>query len=87
MQLVYEKEKRLRMMMKMHGLGDAAYWLVMYGWFLLLYVAYIAVLLVFGSAVGISLFRQNDCGELGSMTTWWTISNLACSSRILADSL
>lgn len=24
--LVYEKEGRLRMMMKMHGLGDGAYW-------------------------------------------------------------
>lgn len=28
MQLVYEKERRLRMMMKMHGLGDTAYWCV-----------------------------------------------------------
>jgi len=28
MQLVYEKERRLRMMMKMHGLGDTAYWYV-----------------------------------------------------------
>jgi hypothetical protein len=27
-QLVYEKEKRLRIMMKMHGLGDGAYWCV-----------------------------------------------------------
>lgn len=26
LQLVYEKEKKLRMMMKMHGLGDMAYW-------------------------------------------------------------
>ena len=31
-QLVYEKEKRLRMMMKMHGLGDGAYWLITYTW-------------------------------------------------------
>ncbi len=31
-QLVYEKEKRLRMMMKMHGLGDGAYWLITYCW-------------------------------------------------------
>ena len=30
--LVYEKEKRLRMMMKMHGLGNGAYWLVTYCW-------------------------------------------------------
>lgn len=33
-QLVYEKEKRLRMMMKMHGLGDAAYWVVTYIWYM-----------------------------------------------------
>ena len=31
-QLVYEKEKRLCMMMKMHGLGDGVYWLVAYSW-------------------------------------------------------
>ena len=35
-QLVYEKEKRLRMMMKMHGLGDGAYWFVTYIWYLML---------------------------------------------------
>lgn len=28
LQLTYEKERRLRMMMKMHGLGDTAYWCV-----------------------------------------------------------
>jgi hypothetical protein len=31
-QLVYEKEKRLRVIMKMHGLPDTAYWLVSYLW-------------------------------------------------------
>jgi hypothetical protein len=29
--LVYEKEKRLRTIMKMHGLGDAAYWAIQVG--------------------------------------------------------
>jgi len=29
---VYEKEKRLRVIMKMHGLPDTAYWLVSYVW-------------------------------------------------------
>ena len=29
--LVYEKEKRLRTTMKMHGLGDAAYWAIQVG--------------------------------------------------------
>lgn len=62
MQLVYEKEKRLRMMMKMHGLGDAAYWMVMYAWFLLLYVAYMAVLVGFAGAVDMHIFSKNDYG-------------------------
>ncbi len=39
-QLVYEKEKRLRMMMKMHGLGDGAYWLITYLWYMILYIIY-----------------------------------------------
>jgi hypothetical protein len=30
-QLVYEKERRLRSIMKMHGLGDAAYWTIQVG--------------------------------------------------------
>lgn len=62
MQLVYEKERRLRMMMKMHGLGDAAYWLVMYSWFLLLYIAYMAIFVAFGSIVGLNMFRRNSYG-------------------------
>lgn len=48
-QLVYEKEKRLRMMMKMHGLGDVAYWVVTYLWFLLLYIVYIAIFIIVGA--------------------------------------
>ncbi|KAF5836372.1 hypothetical protein DUNSADRAFT_6008 [Dunaliella salina] len=31
-QLVYEKEFRLRVIMKMHGLPDSAYWIVSYVW-------------------------------------------------------
>lgn len=30
LQLVYDKEKKLRTMMKLHGLGDTAYWLALY---------------------------------------------------------
>ncbi|KAG1674978.1 hypothetical protein FOA52_014773 [Chlamydomonas sp. UWO 241] len=61
-QLVYEKEKRLRMMMKMHGLGDATYWLVTYVWFLLLYCVYMAVFLIIGSLLGLGLFVRNSYG-------------------------
>lgn len=62
MQLVYEKERRLRMMMKMHGLGDRAYWAVTYAWFFTLYVLYMAVFIGFGSAIGLNMFRKNDYG-------------------------
>lgn len=39
--IVYEKQFGLRIMMKMHGLGEAAYFTVQYLWFLALYCAYI----------------------------------------------
>jgi hypothetical protein len=68
MQLVYEKEKRLRMMMKMHGLGDTAYWIVMYSWFLLLYMVYMAIFVFFGSIVGLNMFRKNSYGEYLTFT-------------------
>lgn len=63
MQLVYEKENRLRMMMKMHGLGDAAYWIVTYGWFAVLYAAYMILFVFFGSVMGLSIFTKNDYGK------------------------
>jgi len=59
-QLVYEKERRLRMMMRMHGLGDGAYWLVTYLWFLALYALYMAVFVAFGAAIGLQVFRKNS---------------------------
>ncbi|KIZ06631.1 hypothetical protein MNEG_1315 [Monoraphidium neglectum] len=62
MQLVYEKEKRLRMMMKMHGLGDGAYWLVTYTWFYALYVLYMIVFIVFGSLIRLNMFIKNNIG-------------------------
>ncbi|KAG2490617.1 hypothetical protein HYH03_011009 [Edaphochlamys debaryana] len=61
-QLVYEKEKRLRMMMKMHGLGDGAYWLITYLWYLMLYVLYMAIFLIFGAGVGLDIFRKTSIG-------------------------
>jgi hypothetical protein len=60
--LVYEKQQGLRIMMKMHGLGDGAYFSVQYLWFLLLYCAYMAVLIIVASAVNIGFFRRNSYG-------------------------
>lgn len=62
MQLVQEKEKRLRAMMRLHGLGNAAYWAVTYAWYLILYLAYMAVFVGFGAAIGLKIFIYNDSG-------------------------
>lgn len=65
--LVYEKEKRLRVMMKMHGLGDGPYWLISYLYFLVISLFYIAAFVMYGSVIGITnllllqLHLQNFC--------------------------
>lgn len=51
---------RLRIMMKMHGLTDFAYYSVQYVWFLALYCIYMAVLIIMGTAVNIGFFRNNS---------------------------
>ena len=50
--LVYEKQQKLRAMMKMHGLGDIAYWTISYCYFLLISLIYMLLLVTFGSVVG-----------------------------------
>ncbi|KAJ8753351.1 hypothetical protein K2173_019750 [Erythroxylum novogranatense] len=57
--LVYEKQQKLRIMMKMHGLGDGPYLLITYFYFLLISVLYILVFVLFGSAIGLKFFRLN----------------------------
>ncbi|XP_021314989.1 ABC transporter A family member 8 isoform X2 [Sorghum bicolor] len=58
--LVYEKQQKLRAMMKMHGLGDMAYWTISYCYFLLISLLYIFLLVTFGATVGIKLFAVNS---------------------------
>ncbi|KAJ1278486.1 hypothetical protein BS78_04G083300 [Paspalum vaginatum] len=58
--LVYEKQQKLRTIMKMHGLGDMAYWTITYCYFLLLSLLYMLFLISFGSLVGIKLFKLSD---------------------------
>nr|CAB3449317.1 unnamed protein product [Digitaria exilis] len=60
--LVYERQKKLRIMMKMHGLGDLPYWTISYCYFLLLSLLYVLSFMLFGSILGLSLFRQNSYG-------------------------
>jgi len=50
--LVYEKQHKLRTMMKMHGLGDGPYWIIYYMYFLILTTLYLFVFVIFGSVIG-----------------------------------
>ncbi|CAL5002372.1 unnamed protein product [Urochloa decumbens] len=58
--LVYEKEQGLRLMMKMHGLKDAPYWLISYAYFLSLSTAYMMLFMISGSVIGLDMFRLNS---------------------------
>uniref|UniRef100_A0A803N329 ABC transporter domain-containing protein n=1 Tax=Chenopodium quinoa TaxID=63459 RepID=A0A803N329_CHEQI len=58
--LVYEKQQRLRIMMKMHGLGDGPYWTISYAYFLVLSVIYMTCFVIFGSVIGLKIFTTND---------------------------
>ncbi|KAJ4824172.1 hypothetical protein Tsubulata_011903 [Turnera subulata] len=58
--LVYEKQQKLRIMMKMHGLGDGPYWLISYAYFFTISALYMIVFVLFGSIVGLKFFTMND---------------------------
>ncbi|WVZ93130.1 hypothetical protein U9M48_039136 [Paspalum notatum var. saurae] len=58
--LVYEKQQRLRLMMKMHGLKDAPYWFISYAYFLTLSAAYMMLFMISGSIIGLDIFRRNS---------------------------
>ncbi|XP_074285015.1 ABC transporter A family member 7-like [Silene latifolia] len=58
--LVYEKQQRLRIMMKMHGLGDGPYWTISYAYFLAISVIYMICFVIFGSLIGLKIFTTND---------------------------
>ncbi len=50
--LVYEKEKNLRTMMKIQGLGDSAYMLVNYAYYFLLYFVFMLLIYLYGAGLG-----------------------------------
>lgn len=60
--LVYEKQQNLRLMMKMHGLGDGPYWMISYAYFLFISSLYMFCLVIFGSVIGLKFFTLNDYG-------------------------
>ncbi|XP_050936141.1 ABC transporter A family member 7-like isoform X2 [Cucumis melo] len=60
--LVSEKQQKLRIMMKMHGLGDGPYWMISYAYFLTVYAVYMFCFVMFGSVIGLDFFTMNDYG-------------------------
>ncbi|KAM0829646.1 hypothetical protein ACQ4PT_066761 [Festuca glaucescens] len=58
--LVYEKQQKLKIMMKMHGLKDGPYWIISYAYFFALSAAYVILLVIFGSLIGLRFFTTND---------------------------
>ncbi|XWS51101.1 hypothetical protein CRYUN_Cryun12cG0147500 [Craigia yunnanensis] len=58
--LVYEKQEKLRVMMKMHGLGDGPYWMISYAYFLVISLLYMLCFVIFGSVIGLKFFTLND---------------------------
>ncbi|GFH06334.1 ABC transporter domain-containing protein, partial [Haematococcus lacustris] len=84
-QLVYEKEKRLRMMMKMHGLEDTTYWSVTYLWFLVVYCIYILVFLVMGYITRLAIFTKTDL--LIQIVTYFLHGNCMLAFCVLLSSL
>lgn len=55
--LVMEKEGRLRNMMKMHGLGDEAYWIIQYIWYFMINLIYVWILIGIGTAINLAFFK------------------------------
>ncbi|VAI31824.1 unnamed protein product [Triticum turgidum subsp. durum] len=60
--LVYEKQQKLKIMMKMQGLKDGPYWMISYGYFFVLSVVYMTFFVFFGSLIGLNFFRVNNYG-------------------------
>ncbi|XP_062196627.1 ABC transporter A family member 7-like [Phragmites australis] len=58
--LVYEKQQKLKIMMKMHGLKDGPYWLISYAYFFALSAVYMILFVIFGSLIGLKFFKLND---------------------------
>ncbi|KAF8046380.1 hypothetical protein N665_3755s0001 [Sinapis alba] len=64
--LVYEKQQRLRIIMKMHGLGDGPYWMISYAYFLAISTLYVICLMLFGSVIVAAYIYVFGSGLLGA---------------------
>ncbi|KAL6660836.1 hypothetical protein ACP70R_000220 [Stipagrostis hirtigluma subsp. patula] len=56
----YEKQQKLKILMKMHGLKDGPYWLISYAYFFVLSAFYMIIFLIFGSLIGLNFFKKNS---------------------------
>ncbi|KNA24418.1 hypothetical protein SOVF_016000 [Spinacia oleracea] len=83
--LVYEKQHKLRIMMKMHGLGDRAYWTISYGYFAIVSSIYMLCFVAFGSLLGLSFFTSNDYTI--QFVFYFVYANLQVSVTFLAAGL
>jgi len=75
--LVYEKEMKLRMMMRMMGLGTSAYWAINYTFWVIMYTVFTFIFIILGNNISLPsgyklglFFRQDarsiHCLELSS---------------------
>ncbi|KAK4485767.1 hypothetical protein RD792_008413 [Penstemon davidsonii] len=83
--LVYEKQQKLRMMMAMHGLGNEAYWMIMYLYFLVISILYICAYLVAGTLAGLPIFIKNSVSV--QFTFYFVFMNLQISMSFLLSPL
>ncbi|DBA88861.1 TPA: hypothetical protein ACH3X2_000106 [Trebouxia sp. C0005] len=78
--LVHEKEHSLRIMMKMQGLPDRVYYLVTYMWQMSVYIVFMAVFAIFGSAIGLKMFTKNSWGVQIMLYFLW--GNVLCAGSL-----
>uniref|UniRef100_A0A7N0U007 ABC transporter domain-containing protein n=2 Tax=Kalanchoe fedtschenkoi TaxID=63787 RepID=A0A7N0U007_KALFE len=83
--LVYEKQQNLRIMMKMHGLGDGPYWMISYAYFLSLSIIYMFCFVVFGSVIGLNFFLLNSYSI--QFVFYFIFLNLQISLAFLASAM
>lgn len=60
--LVHEKEHHLRIMQRMQGLGEGAYYFVQYVWMVGMYCLFAAIFVAVGSGIGLKIFTLNSYG-------------------------
>ncbi|WZY98764.1 hypothetical protein YC2023_071093 [Brassica napus] len=78
--LVYEKQQRLRIIMKMHGLGDGPYWMISYVYYLIISSLYIISLMIFGSAIVVSYIHIFGSGLLGAFLFQFLLEDVSFPS-------